>query len=78
LRLTVFVDRRQARVHRLDGMGREVRDASLDPDVRERGRGLYEQIVARRGGMEPAPAVDAVALPSAEVFEQLRELGYVE
>ena len=78
LRLIFQQETETATLLELDERGWEVKDLSMDPAQRTRGQGLYEAIVGKRGDLARTSTLNSVAVPGAEVFEQLRTLGYVE
>ncbi len=78
LRLIIQQETETATLLELDTRGWESQDLSMDPAQRARGQGLYEAIVGKRGDLARTSALNSVAVPGAEVFEQLRTLGYVE
>lgn len=78
LRLWVLVEEGRGLVLGLDAVGREVRDLSNVAEARAQADPLLEGLRAARGHLGPLGALESVALPTAEEFEQLRSLGYVE
>ena len=78
LRLTYNQANQVAQLFEMQASGWEGREISGDPTQRDRGRGLYTEILGRRGDLERIPAWDPLSVPGTDVFEQLRSLGYVQ
>jgi hypothetical protein len=78
LRVTANLARRTVWFHTMDAAGVESVEPTEDPEIQAKGEPLLGSLRALRGGMQMTPAPDSVAIPGPEVFNKLRNLGYVD
>jgi|GEM_PF-1279549 len=62
----------------LDETGAEIEDISMDDERRGEAEPLFNELIRRRGDLEPLVASDPIEVRDSSVFDQLRALGYVQ